>query len=59
MNHITPVQPARQLGRAVVASPTPATLEAVSVWHLSRFWSDLARQIPVRFGTRRRTLAHA
>lgn len=51
---------AEVLGRAVVARPTRQTLEAVSAWHMTRFWRSLANTIPApRFGFKRRTLAHA
>lgn len=33
------------LGRAVIDKPTPATLEAVTTWHLTRFWRQLAHEI--------------
>jgi hypothetical protein len=56
---ITPASAGHHLGRAVIALPTQQTLEAATAWHLARFWSGLAKQIPVRFGSRRRTLAHA
>lgn len=33
------------MGRAVTALPTRRTLEAVSAWHMTRFWSRLAADI--------------
>lgn len=32
-------------GRAVIAAPTAATLEAATTWHMTRFWRQLAHNV--------------